>query len=219
MRCLLCNQWIVTDLTLLDWLSLNRLQQTPLCASCRRRFEKIGPQFCPGCGRANEGELCDDCVRWQARGETLLRHRAVYRYNAWMKSVIAIYKRSGDFRLAAIFRGDLQLDARHSALVPLTTEPQHYQQRHFDPVLGLFGHLPLSLWLKKRDTDHPQAEKTRAERLRTKQSFSAILPASPPAKVLLLDDLYTTGRTLYHAATALREAGYMGEIRSFSLIR
>jgi len=37
-------------------------------------------------------------------------------------------------------------------------------------------------------------------------------------RVILLDDLYTTGRTLHHAANVLKEHGAT-EISSFTLIR
>ncbi|HBC90402.1 MAG TPA: ComF family protein, partial [Lactococcus sp.] len=39
-----------------------------------------------------------------------------------------------------------------------------------------------------------------------------------PNKVLLIDDVYTTGRTLQHAITVLKEAGAQ-DVRSFSLCR
>ncbi|EGF37671.1 ComF operon protein 3, partial [Lacticaseibacillus rhamnosus MTCC 5462] len=37
--------------------------------------------------------------------------------------------------------------------------------------------------------------------------------------ITLLDDLYTTGRTLYHARDALVAAGFKGTIQAFTLIR
>ena len=221
MRCLLCNQPLHWALDLQALLALKPLPPPRLCPSCLRQFALIDQnQACPGCGRAHSPQLCRDCQRWQAQGQLLLHHRAVFTYNAAMKAFIQQYKGLGDWRLHEAFQPQLQ-PPRRGALVPITSEAAHYAKRGFDPVLGLFGHLQLQLWLAKAATDRPQAQKNRAGRLATPQSFS-VRPGSNWRRVkrlILLDDLYTTGCTLYHAATALREAGFAGEITSFSLIR
>ncbi|MCG4280997.1 ComF family protein [Lacticaseibacillus saniviri] len=184
------------------------------------QFERIEPPFCPGCGRHSAG-LCQDCVRWQ-QTEPLLHHRALFTYNTAMKAFIQQYKGLGDYQLHAAFISEIDLNpARHQVLVPITSEATHYQRRGFDPVLGLFAHLPLQQWLVKHATDRPQASKNRRERLATPQSFTVKgdVDFAGINHVRLLDDLYTTGRTLYHAAAALRDAGFHGTITSFSLIR
>ncbi|MFG7387667.1 ComF family protein [Lactococcus lactis] len=50
------------------------------------------------------------------------------------------------------------------------------------------------------------------------KSFSIKKGLKVPTKVILIDDIYTTGTTLYHASQILKEAG-VHEIRSFSLCR
>ncbi|MFD1392250.1 ComF family protein [Lacticaseibacillus jixianensis] len=220
MTCLWCGQPLRTDPPLAGLLTWRPLTPPQLCARCLARFTPIAPRTaCPGCGRADSPALCADCQRWESSGQVLLHHRAYFRYTAAMKAFIQQYKGLGDYRLHGAFASVLQLSARGAALVPLPSEPAHYARRGFDPVVGLFGHLKLSFWLVKADTAVPQAQKTRAERLLTAQSFTAQLPVHPPPRVILLDDLYTTGRTLYHAQAALRAAGYAGEITSRSLIR
>ncbi|KRN20733.1 ComF family protein [Lacticaseibacillus camelliae] len=216
----MCNQPLRDDQPLARLLSGQTTRLPALCRRCLAQFELIDQQdACPGCGRGSSSTLCQDCQRWAAQGETLLHHRAWFRYTAPMKAFIQQYKGLGDYRLHSAFADVLQLASRNQALVPIPSEPGHYARRGFDPVLGLFGHLPLALWLTKGETAVPQAQKTRAERLVTAQSFTAHLPAVVPPRIVLLDDLYTTGRTLYHAKAALRAAGYQGEVISRSLIR
>lgn len=218
--CLLCHQPLVQDLPLRAWLQLQPLMLPAICPRCLATFSPIAPATaCPGCGRADSPSLCADCQRWKAGGETLLHHRAVFNYDAGMQTYIQLYKGVGDYGLRLAFRDRLIPPVRRAAFVPLVSEPAHLAARGFDPVLGLFDHLKLSFWLTKSATERPQAKKNRAARLLTPQSFTAVVPANPPNTVCLLDDLYTTGRTFYHAAAALRDAGYRGTITSFSLVR
>lgn len=220
MRCRLCGQPLRTDPPLAALVTFRTSTLPRLCDRCLATFSRIdGQTACPGCGRADSPRLCQDCQRWQAQGFTLLHHRAWFRYTPAMKAFIEQYKGRGDYRLHDAFTAVVQIPLRQAALVPLPNEPQHYRRRGFDPVLGLFGHLPLQHWLKKADTAQPQAQKNRGERLKTPQSFTANLPAQLPRQIILLDDLYTTGRTLYHAQAALRAAGFQGSITSRSLIR
>ncbi|WP_461213245.1 ComF family protein [Lacticaseibacillus sp. GG6-2] len=221
MECLLCRQPLRWELRLAELVTLKALVAPRLCASCLRTFERIDQELaCPGCGRANSPQLCLDCQRWQAQGEALLHHRAVFTYNQAMKAFIQQYKGLGDWRLHVAFQTELQ-PPQHGVLVPIPSEAGHYARRGFDPVLGLFGHLPLRQWLTKADTAQPQAQKNRAGRLATPQSFSLKPEADfrRVSRVILVDDLYTTGRTLYHAAHALKAGGFCGKITSFSLIR
>ncbi|WP_461226883.1 ComF family protein [Lacticaseibacillus suihuaensis] len=220
MTCRWCHRPLTQDFALAALVSLRPLRLARLCPRCQARFTRIAPATaCPGCGRANSPRLCRDCRRWAAAGYPSLHHRALFTYGEDMRLFIQQYKGQGHYQLHDAFADCLDLNRRGLALVPLVSEPKHLARRGFDPVVGLFGHLRLSEWLTKADTAQPQAEKTRRERLATPQSFTATLPAHPAPRVLLLDDLYTTGRTLYHAQQALVAAGYRGEIHSFSLIR
>ncbi len=221
MKCLLCGQPLRWALRLTELVRLQALVAPRLCAGCLRTFDRIDQRTaCPGCGRADSPQLCQDCRRWQDQGLMLLQHRAVFTYNPAMKAFIQQYKGLGDWRLHVAFQPDLQ-PPRRGVLVPIPSEAGHYARRGFDPVLGLFSHLPLHQWLHKADTDQPQAQKNRTGRLATPQSFSVRpdVEFGRVKRVILVDDLYTTGRTLYHAAAALRAGGFHGEITSFSLIR
>ncbi|MFI0546144.1 MAG: ComF family protein [Brachymonas sp.] len=112
------------------------------------------------------------------------------------------------------------------ALVPIPASPQSLRERGFQPTLGLAralsSHLTPSLgalppmWpqallrLPERDALH-QALRGRQARLRAMQGAFIVPPAALPQiqgrKLLLLDDVMTTGATLSSAAQALHQAG------------
>ncbi len=76
-------------------------------------------------------------------------------------------------------------------------------------------------WLDKVVDTAPQAQRSRKQRLEEAQPFAVKPEATVEIKnkkLLLIDDVYTTGRTLYHAAEALQTFGPQS-IRSFSFAR
>ena len=124
------------------------------------------------------------------------------------------YKFQGDYRLRAVFAPIMQqrlttLAADCVVTIPVT--PATMQQRGFNQVTG---------WLGSGENDRPglqttaqvkaqpQSQKTRAQRLLIPQPFS-LAPTLPVTnqRVVLVDDIYTTGRTIRHAADLLLESG------------
>ncbi len=71
--------------------------------------------------------------------------------------------------------------------------------------------------LEKKDIDS-QTTKTKQERLSSEQVFKIKQDIKIPKKVLLVDDIYTTGQTIFLAKKALQDIG-VKEIISFSLAR
>jgi len=82
-----------------------------------------------------------------------------------------------------------------------------------------FANLPYCQLLKKRDTQ-AQSQKNRKERLELKQSFDLINHQTDLSdlKIILVDDIYTTGATIERAKEILNGKG-VKEIKSFSLAR
>ncbi|WP_267201487.1 ComF family protein [Limosilactobacillus kribbianus] len=225
MNCLLCNAPLAYRLTIPDLVLLRPIQPPVLCQRCRKQFERIdSATACPGCGRPKNGRrLCPECQRWHQHYGWHLRHTALYTYNEAMRDFMRRYKFQGDYRLRQVFQGELSRQVQTLAadlVIPIPVTATTMATRGFNQVLGFLGTEEESGLLVHRAGEKvAQSHKTRRQRLHTPQPFELTNPVAVRGKrVLLVDDVYTTGRTLYHAASLIHAAGG-DEIISLSLAR
>lgn len=227
MRCLYCQQPFSPPLVWRELFSLQVAQQPALCQACRRQFEPLKPG-CPTCGRPQTSpQRCQDCQRWQRHYPTqLLHNHASYHYNPAMHDLMVQYKRYRDYQLALVLQTLIApafRELEYDYYVPVPSAPEHLARRQFDTISAVFtGLVPLSPLLKKIAGTSPQGEKQRRARLQTPQAFylrPLVAPLSPGARYLLLDDIYTTGRTLYHARDALKVLDPQAQIESLTICR
>lgn len=223
-KCLLCQESILTRSDVLDILGI-RTTQPAVCTQCLTQFETIGERICFGCGRLRHDDtLCQDCQRWQSNGKQLLEHRALYRYNAAMKDYMQRYKFSGDYALRAVFRSVLLQhlkDYSDYIKVPIPISDQTWLTRGFNQVTGLLEgcHYQELLSVRAHQKAH-QSQLNRQKRMTRKQPFELIDGTInlQGKSILLIDDIYTTGNTMYYAADLLYSVGAQ-VVRSVSLAR
>lgn len=214
MNCLLCNRQLSYHLTFKDLLWPQEIERPVVCATCADRFTPLPTtQVCPGCNRRQDDDsLCVECKVWQAKYGWHLTHRALFAYDEAFKEFMHQYKFNGDYRLRAVFaslfsRAIREQTAEVVVPIPVTTETM--QTRGFNQVVGLTTGIKLTSVLAHRVASKvAQSQKNRQERLQTPQPFVLTDPTLVlDKKVLVIDDIYTTGGTIYHAATLVREAG------------
>ncbi|RKD22099.1 hypothetical protein BEP19_13600 [Ammoniphilus oxalaticus] len=200
--------------------------QRGFCKLCWESLELIDDQQrCERCGRAwSEKGTCSDCRR---RSDTyFVCNRSAVQYNDKMKEMISLYK----------FRG-LELLAASLALFLEQAYRTHYTELHFDAItfvplhekrlqergfnqaeqlariLGKRVNIPVYSLLTRIRYTEKQSKKGRQARLEVLgESFAAlpIPPSSPSIKrVLLVDDIYTTGSTLNQCAKILADQGLL----------
>lgn len=93
--------------------------------------------------------------------------------------------------------------------VPLPSSPTTLVRRgfHQTQVILSAAQIPYQELLVSKDGQGKQALKSRAERLVLEERFviaPALCPPFPP-EVILFDDIYTTGATLYAASQTLQQ--------------
>ncbi|MCM3727683.1 ComF family protein [Neobacillus cucumis] len=231
-RCLYCHNVIAPNI---GWIALfSREKEQLLCPTCEEKLEKINGETCRICNRPfhhlneqfRDGDLCHDCTRWEEDPDWqgfLERNHSLYLYNDFLKELIATYKFRGDYVLAKIFAELLKKEITKinpDLLVPIPLSEERLYERGFNQatVLITLAGFP-SAGLLTRVHSEKQSKKSRAERIHIPQVFKVDPDCELEGKrVLLVDDIYTTGSTLRHAAKLLKMAG-AASIQSLTIAR
>ena len=220
MNCLLCGQSTKSDLTF-SHLLLFKNKHNYLCSACDSTFEKIGEDHCPNCMKRGLSTTCQDCELWCEDG-IQVDHKAIFTYNQAMKDFFSQYKFDGDFLLRKVFTPVLADELKkygdyEFVLIPLS--PERLLERGFNQVEGLVEAAGFSFQdlLGKRE-EKASSSKNRSERLATEIPFYIKTEAPLPKKILVIDDIYTTGATINRVKRLFEEAGVL-EVKTFSLVR
>lgn len=193
------------------------------------------PDRCAACGRLG-GLLCAACVRSlrpyppETPTPGLDAVSVAWLYEGAVRRAVHTLKYRRKQRAASGLAGALVAALGGAppgeALVPVPLHADRLAERGFNQsealarALGRAWGLPVRAegLARRRDTGH-QADLTRRERLTNVQgAFVWQGAAPPPARVLLVDDVLTTGATLAACADALRAAGAR-EVRAVALAR
>ncbi|WP_354958485.1 ComF family protein [Bacillus sp. CECT 9360] len=153
-----------------------------------------------------------------------MRNTSVFNYNEFMKELIAKFKYRGDYALAEVFAPYVKtklLNAHFDLIVPIPLSEERLKERGFNQARALaeMAHLEIEDILMRMHSEK-QSKKSRKERISLAQVFhvKGNQDSITNKKIMLLDDIYTTGSTLRQAAKALVKAG-AAEVSSLTLAR
>ncbi|MEH7075718.1 ComF family protein [Neobacillus drentensis] len=231
-HCLICHEVILPDI---GWRAIFSIEKEQLiCPACDGKLAKIEGEQCQICSRLltpvdvqfRHGDLCHDCFRWEEDPNwkgALDKNHSLFLYNDFLKEVIAKYKFRGDYVLAKIFSELIKEKLKEltpDLLVPIPLSEERQYERGFNQAAALLtesGFTPDNLL--SRVHSEKQSKKSRVERIHLSQVFQVIPEINVIGKkVVLIDDIYTTGSTIRHAAKLLKEAG-AASIQSLTLAR
>src|SRR5690625_4133302 len=231
--CVMCNQLLTYKLSFSFLFSKNAYEEPLICSKCQSKFLKIDKQSsCPGCSRPqSKREMCGDCEKWQEKYPNIqLNHTALLSYNNMAREFMDQYKFQGDLVIADIFSASFKkalsgYQKTHS-IVPIPLSPLSKATRGCNQVELLLKRSAISYrQLLEKDTPGKlQSSKSRKERLKTPHPYHLMkdqaLNKEAVNRIVIVDDVYTTGRTLLHARLLLENLkDYKVETQSFSLFR
>jgi competence protein ComFC len=232
MKCLYCGEMITP---VVSWGSLFSMQvEELLCERCVEQLEPIEGECCVRCSRPFEGlavefrkgDLCYDCVRWEQDPEwsgILERNISLYEYNDFLREFIGRFKFRGDYILAKYFNASLNKavkELKYDLLVPIPLSEERLYERGFNQSEALIIETGLTpTFLLKRTHTEKQSKKSRRERIHLEDIFKFVEEGDVVGKkVVLVDDIYTTGSTIMHAGKILKQHG-ASDILSITVAR
>lgn len=228
-RCIWCNEEVIHTVSIKE-LILFHCKKKPFCSACSSQLKRLdNEKQCRGCSRmSEEEEICQDCLLWRKQYPHIeLNHRAVYAYNAFAKEIVSQYKFLGDCELAAVFSEEMKeltLNCPQPSLtVPIPISRQSLESRGFNQteLLLAYAKVDYQQVLDNSFQHEKQSKKNRSERLQSPQPFTVkegLEGVITDRHVIIVDDIYTTGRTIYHAANLLSQYN-PASISSISLFR
>ena len=202
------------------------------CPPCLSTVELLPAALCPVCARPfyySAGHICGDC---QADPPPFKTTRAAAVYQGAAARAIGRLKYHGDLTqvrpLAALAAAEGITAEEDEIIVPAPLSPRRLAERGFNQALVLaravFGarSRPIETSLLKRSAEvapHQASLNRRQRRQAIRGSFQVPAPDTVRgAKILLFDDVVTTGATAAEAARTLLAAG-AAEVRLAAVAR
>lgn len=192
-----------------------------ICPACLKQLSFISSPACMKCGKeigSRDQEYCADCIRRKKsfeRGFALLNYdsraavsMAAVKYHN-KREYLDFYARAAALRFEKQFR-----QAGIQVIVPVPVHASRLKTRGFNQAAVLAEKLSAELgipWeellIRVKKTD-PQKSLGSAERLKNlRGAFEADQEAGKWERILLVDDIYTTGSTAEICSRALLKTG------------
>jgi competence protein ComFC len=198
-----------------------------LCRTCFEALPRIGRPVCARCGMptAFETFVCDECKGVDFAFESA---RAPLRYEGVGKEIVHTLKYRGYTRIvgrlaAPLMLGVLDRQDRFDAVVPVPLHRARLRRRGFNQAellaRGVAGEInaPVSDTLQVVRRTRDQVELSAAGRRANVEGAYAARDRVR-GRVLLIDDVFTTGATMSACAETLLRAGSR-EVHALSLCR
>jgi ComF family protein len=209
-----------------------RLGPDVLCTECAALLEPVGANYCVRCGRRRATDFASpDCAECHGESLGVVRARSLYVYSGVGREILAQYKFNGYIGAGQVLARHLvdwtaadwpqlydEPDTAFDLVTPVPLHPARLRRRRFNQALlparklARAGELVCAPQVLERQRETPTQVGLSASqrRLNVRGAFSVpeqqrqLLQGK---RVLLVDDLMTTGATLASCARTLRRGG------------
>ena len=185
-----------------------------VCEGCRSALARIVPPLCERCGAPTAWPVAR-CAECSGRRLAFASARAAVAYDDAVRALVREWKERGLRRLAGLAADLVAASLERpgdTVLVPVPADRDRSLKRGHEPAaqlareLGRCWELPVERLLRRtRPGVRQRGLSHAARRANVRGAFAATRPIE--TRVVLIDDVYTTGSTANAAASALRKGG------------
>lgn len=193
-----------------------------ICPSCRGKAVRAAEPKCKKCGKPLKDAQQEYCMDCKKRPPAFDEGAGIFLYDDTMRASVAWFKYRGRAEYAEYFgrelyRGGARLLERWQPelLIPVPIHRARMAQRGYnqagllaDELFALSG-IPVShTAVRRRKSTAALKRQTPEERRRSMhRAFTAKKGLALPKRILIIDDIYTTGSTVNALARLLRKHG------------
>lgn len=188
----------------------------PFCENCWKGIQRYDGPACPTCGIpavSAHAKHCESCLKAPPPYSKIIYYGI---YDGALRKAIHLLKFNGLKRLArpiAMLISELPLPEA-DGIVPVPLHHGRLREREFNQTALIGRHIsracgiPLLLDVLKKEKETPaQINVTGKERLKNLKSAFSAIKAVNGLRLLLVDDVITTGATVHECASVLVNKG------------
>lgn len=190
--------------------------QYGLCDKCFKKLEFIGNKCCIRCGKPSENEA-KYCLLCQNETRYFDTARSAVKYNGDIQRLILEYKFHnkrylGKYLAKFIEYAVEEYDIKYDIVVPIPLSQSREKERKYNQVSEMLRHTKLSpvvdALTKTRDNERQSLMAGKERRDNVHGVYAVTDKAAVKGKrILLVDDIITTGATVNEASRVLMLAG------------
>ncbi|KKQ94998.1 MAG: Phosphoribosyltransferase [candidate division CPR2 bacterium GW2011_GWC1_39_9] len=183
---------------------------TFLCEKCEKEIILVSDKKCLFCGRIMDKRVCDKC-----RKEFRVKNGVAYCYyrEGPVKNIVWNLKFRGKKELAQVMAEKIKLlpNLENFVLVPVPLDKKRFRERGYNQSFLIAKHLAFESNLKTKDclrkeSRKPQMDLKKKDRQKNLEGAYTVI-GEVPKKVILVDDVLTTGSTIKECVKVLKKAG------------
>lgn len=200
----------------------DRISPGGICGECRKKITYIREDYCLKCGKPltdSRREYCDDCVK---KKHAFTQGRALLSYAGAVKGSLYRLKYGNRREYAAVYGTELERELgrwirqnRITLIVPVPLHRARRRKRGYNQAallarsLGKCAGIPVDerLLCRMKRTSPLKTLSAQERKISLRDAFAVRYPVRTGERILLVDDIYTTGSTADAAARCLKQAG------------